>query len=571
MPFVAEPDAEMAESGRREAELRAARAETERTRAHMQALLDNMRDGVGSAAADGTYLTSNKAMFELVDIPRETIVELGTMQNIWRWQYEKGLVPRLMATADEHVAQQFSLFTQADGSQQVRQRPDGTWVERCFRLVPDGSRLVVVRDITELKQRETELARERDAAEAARAEAEAANQAKSTFLATMSHEIRTPMNGVLGMLEVLEHQGLNEAQRATLAVMRESAGALLHIIDDILDFSKIEAGRMRLEATAFSLAELATGAMQTFRRQAAVKRLSMGMTLDPDARDALLGDPVRVRQILLNLLANAVKFTECGGVELHAGTAPLGDGRQRLTLRVTDTGIGMDEAQLARLFQPFAQGDSSTTRRFGGTGLRLSIVRRLAQLMDGDVSVRSVPGKGSVFSVTLALRAAGGETPRRSAGARAEASAVQGGRVLVVDDNAVNREVLLAQLGVFGLAADAAVDGSEALGLWQPGQYAAVLADVHMPGMDGYRLTAAIRLREAELAAARTPIIAVTANAMRGEAERCLAAGMDDYIAKPVTIARLRGVLQRWLPLAPPSDAEARQALGSMAGPGGVP
>ena len=562
MSFVAEPDAEMTESGRREAVLRAARAETERTLAHMQALLDNMRDGVGSAAADGSYLTSNKAMFELVDIPREIVLELGTMQNIWRWQYENGLVPRTAATADEHVARQFALFTRADGSQQVRQRPDGTWVERCFRLMPDGSRLVVVRDITELMQRETELARERDAAEAARAEAEAANQAKSTFLATMSHEIRTPMNGVLGMLEVLEHQGLNEAQRATLAVMRESAGALLHIIDDILDFSKIEAGRMRLEAAAFSLAELVTGAMQTFRRQAAVKRLSMAMTLDPGATDALLGDPVRVRQILFNLLANAVKFTERGGVELHAGTAPLGEGRQRLTLRVTDTGIGMDEAQLARLFQPFAQGDSSTTRRFGGTGLGLSIVRRLAQLMDGDVSVRSVPGQGSVFSVTLALRAAGEEAPRRAAGGRAEASAVPGGRVLVVDDNAVNREVLLAQLGVFGLAADAAADGSEALGLWQPGRYQAVLADIHMPDMDGYRLTAAIRSREAEQAAARAPIIAVTANAMRGEAERCLAAGMDDYIAKPVTIARLRGVLQRWLPLARPSDAETRHALG---------
>jgi len=571
MSILAEPDPVTVPCQSGEAELRAARAETERTRAHMQALLDNMRDGVGSATADGAYLTSNKAMFDLVDIPRETIIELGTMQNIWRWQYEKGLVPRLASTADEHVARQFALFTRADGSQQVRQRPDGAWVERCFRPLPDGSRLVVVRDITELKQRETELARERDAAEAARAEAEAANQAKSTFLATMSHEIRTPMNGVLGMMEVLEHQGLNEAQRATLAVMRDSADALLHIIDDILDFSKIEAGRMRLEATPFSLAELATGAMQTFRRQAAVKQLRMEMTLDPDATDALLGDPVRVRQILFNLLANAVKFTERGGVELRVGTAPLGEGRQRLTLSVADTGIGMDEAQLSRLFQPFAQGDSSTTRRFGGTGLGLSIVRRLAQLMGGDVAVRSVPGQGSVFSVTLALRAATGEPPPRPSGIRPEASSLQCGRLLVVDDNAVNRDVALAQLRVFGLAADAVVDGTEALALWQPGRYKAVLADIHMPGMDGYRLTAAIRSREAELAAPRTPIIAVTANAMRGEAERCLAAGMDDYIAKPVTIARLRAILQRWLALAPPGDAEARQALGSIAPRATVP
>ena len=194
----------------REAELQAARAETERTRVLTQALLDNMRDGVGLAEADGSYITSNKAMFALVGIPRETVVALGTMQNIWRWQYENELVPRIAPDVDEHVAQQFDLFERADGSRQVRRRPDGSWVERCFVRLPDERRLVVVRDITELKQRETELARERDAAEAARAEAEAANQAKSTFLATMSHEIRTPMNGVLGMLDVLEHQGLSE-------------------------------------------------------------------------------------------------------------------------------------------------------------------------------------------------------------------------------------------------------------------------------------------------------------------------------------------------------------------------
>ncbi len=252
---------DVSEIKQRDAELQSACAETERTRLHMQALLDNMRDGVGSAEADGTYLASNKAMFELVNIPHEHIVALGTMQNIWRWQYENHLVPRIAATADEHVAAQFALFTRADGSQQVRQRPDGTWVQRSFQRMPDGSRLVVVRDITELKQRETEIARERDAAEAARAEAEAANKAKSTFLATMSHEIRTPMNGVLGMLEVLEHQGLSDNQQAIVATMRSSASALLRIIDDVLDFSKIEAGRLELEETPFSLTELANGAV----------------------------------------------------------------------------------------------------------------------------------------------------------------------------------------------------------------------------------------------------------------------------------------------------------------------
>ena len=265
--------ADITESRERDAELQAARAETERARRHMQALLDNMRDGVGSAEADGTYIASNKAMFELVSIPHERIVALGTMQNIWRYQYENHLVPSTAATADEHVAAQFALFTRADGRQQVRQRPDGTWVERCFLRMPDDSRLVVVRDITELKLRETELALERDAAEAARAEAEAANQAKSTFLATMSHEIRTPMNGVLGMLEMLEHQSISSEQRAIVATMRSSASALLRIIDDVLDFSKIEAGRIDLEETPFSLSELVGGTVEAMRPQATAKGL----------------------------------------------------------------------------------------------------------------------------------------------------------------------------------------------------------------------------------------------------------------------------------------------------------
>jgi signal transduction histidine kinase/CheY-like chemotaxis protein/HPt (histidine-containing phosphotransfer) domain-containing protein len=536
-----------------EVELQAARAETERTRAHMQALLDNMRDGVGSAEADGTYLTSNKAMFELVDIPRETIVALGSMQNIWRAQYENGLVPRIAATADEHVAAQFELFTRADGTRQVRQRPDGSWVERSFRRMPDDSRLVVVRDITELKQRETELARERDAAEAARAEAEAANQAKSTFLATMSHEIRTPMNGVLGMLEVLEHQGISDNQRAIVATMRSSASALLRIIDDVLDFSKIEAGRLELEETAFSLAELVSGTVNALRSQAESKGLQLTAELVPGSADALIGDPVRVRQILFNLLGNALKFTQAGSVQVRAATAAFGDGQTRVTLTVADTGIGIDPAERARLFQPFAQADSSTTRRFGGSGLGLSIVQRLAQLMDGDVRVRSQPGKGSLFTVTLRLRAApdGLLAPIPDEPRMLPAFGQAGGCVLVVDDHPVNRQVLVGQLGLLGLTVDTAVDGIEALSLWQPGHYAVVLADVHMPRMDGYTLSAEIRAREAASGAPRTPIVAVTANAMRGEEERCLEAGMDAYLAKPVAITRLSATLGRWIALAP--------------------
>ena len=547
--------ADITDIKQREVELQAARAETERTRTHMQALLDNMCDGVGSAEADGTYITSNKAMFELVNIPRETIVALGTMQDIWRHQYEQRLVPRVAATADEHVAAQMELFNRADGSQQVRQRPDGSWVERCFRTMPDGSRLVVVRDITELKQRETDLARERDAAEAARIEAEAANQAKSTFLATMSHEIRTPMNGVLGMLEVLEHQGISEGQHAIVATMRSSASALLRIIDDVLDFSKIEAGRLELEETPFSLSGLVSGTVDALQPQATAKGLRLTAELAPGSADSLIGDPVRVRQILFNLVGNALKFTQEGRVHVRAASSPLGDGKHRVTLTVTDTGIGIGEAERARLFEPFSQADSSTTRRFGGTGLGLSIVRRLAQLMDGEVKVRSQPGKGSAFNVTLHLAAAPACLPGPATSplpllAPGEVS----GHLLVVDDHPVNRQVLVGQLGLLGLTADTAVDGVEALSLWRPGRYAAVLADMHMPRMDGYALTAEIRTREAVAGVGRTPIVAVTANAMRGEEERCLEAGMDGYLAKPVAIARLGAALGRWIEVTPPAE-----------------
>jgi signal transduction histidine kinase/CheY-like chemotaxis protein/HPt (histidine-containing phosphotransfer) domain-containing protein len=401
----------------------------------------------------------------------------------------------------------------------------------------------------------TELRERTAAAEAARAEAEAANEAKSTFLATMSHEIRTPMNGVFGMMEVLERKGLGDDQVPLVATMRASAQALLRIIDDVLDFSKIEAGRLELETTAFLLSGLVGGAVDTLRPQAVAKGLAIDADIKPGSNDALVGDPTRIRQILFNLLSNAVKFTEHGEIVVRAGTAPLGGRQTQVMLAVSDTGIGLDAVQQARLFEPFSQADSSTTRRYGGTGLGLSIVRRLAQLMGGDVAVDSAPGEGSTFTVTLTLEAApmGSslmELLKASVAPPAAIAAVPVGnmaRLLVVDDHPVNREVLVRQLGLLGLAADTAEDGSEALTAWSPGRYAVVLADLHMPGMDGYELTQRLRVREAENDADRTPIIAVTANALRGEEERCLAAGMDAYLAKPVAVERLRATLERWL------------------------
>jgi CheY-like chemotaxis protein/HPt (histidine-containing phosphotransfer) domain-containing protein len=275
-----------------------------------------------------------------------------------------------------------------------------------------------------------------------------------------------------------------------------------------------------------------------------------------------------VRQILFNLVGNALKFTEHGSVRIHLATAPLGGGRVSLILAVTDTGIGLSAEQCAKLFQPFAQADSSTTRRFGGTGLGLSIVRRLAQLMQGDVAVESALDVGSTFTVTLTLRAAPADSPLkeltrpRAQLLSASTLPVDGSppRVLVVDDHPVNREVLVRQLELLGLAADTADDGAKALAAWTQGDYAAVLADIHMPGMDGYALVRCIRASEAERREGRTPVVAVTANALKGEEERCFAAGMDAYITKPVNIDRLHDTLARWLPVHMRGDATSQAA-----------
>ena len=362
------------------------------------------------------------------------------------------------------------------------------------------------------------------------------------------------MNGVLGMMEVLEAEGMREGQARTVATMHESAQALLRIIDDVLDFSKIEAGGLELEETPFSLTGLVDSVVATFRPQAERKGLSLVAAVAPGSTDVLLGDPTRVRQILFNLLGNALKFTDRGGVMIRARTEPMGDGRAHVVLRVSDTGIGMNDAQQARLFRPFSQADSSTTRRYGGTGLGLSIVRRLSQLMGGDVTVESAPGAGSTFTVILELVAAPADSPLVDLPvvdtptlALPTTSTVAGNSVLVVDDHPINREVLVRQLQTLGVGADSAGDGREGVRAWSAARYAIVFADVHMPRMDGFEMTAEIRRLEAAEGRPRTPIVAVTANAMAGEDERCRAAGMDGYLSKPVGLPRLRATLQRWL------------------------
>lgn len=428
-----------------------------------------------------------------------------------------------------------------------------------------------VRLFEELQSAREAAERERDIAEAARVEAEAAGRAKSTFLAAMSHEIRTPMNGVLGMMEVLERSRLEPAQARTVAVMRDSAQALLRIIDDVLDFSKIDAGRMDVEALPFSLGELVAGTVETMLPQVRQKRLTPLVDPPGAGPDRVCGDPMRVRQILFNLLGNAIKFTERGFVRVSASSRADADGAVLVTLAVTDSGIGIDEATRARLFEPFTQADSSTTRRYGGSGLGLSIVRRLAQLMGGDVTAESVPNVGSRFIVTLRLAGAGPASMAAGPAALPRAACstprMSTPRLLVADDHPVNLEVISRQLELLGLSADVAKDGAAALALWRASCHSVVLLDLHMPRLDGFGLARAIRYEEGERGLPRTGLIAVTADALKGEDARCFAAGIDGFLPKPVSIDALTDALGRWIPELGSAPAPAEAAAGALFDP----
>ncbi|MBS0522783.1 MAG: response regulator [Proteobacteria bacterium] len=415
---------------------------------------------------------------------------------------------------------------------------------------------------------------------------ERALQHKSQFLATMSHELRTPMNGVLGMIDVLEAEGPGKDQTHTLNMMRESAEVLLRNINDLLDYSRIEAGALRLEELPFVLKDLIDGAVEVFKPQATRKSLSLVGIVASSPTDAFIGDPTRVRQIIFNLLSNALKFTDRGGVMLRASAESADDGMAKVVLAVTDTGIGISSEQQARLFKPFSQVDSSITRRFGGSGLGLSIVKQLAELMQGDVTVSSLPGSGATFIVTLKLKPTVVEQPialpqpkpaavvpmagSAPAGAAAAPPATKR-KALVVDDNPINCEVMLRQLRVLGMPADSAADGFAGFSTWRSGNYDIVFADVHMPLMDGFTMTGEIRGIETAESRPRTPIVAVTADALAGEEERCKAAGMDDYLAKPVGLDSLRHVLKRWVPDEPEKKVPVVEVKAEKPAPAAVP
>ncbi|CAG2134680.1 PAS domain-containing hybrid sensor histidine kinase/response regulator [Cupriavidus numazuensis] len=663
---------------------------TARTQAadHRDPLLELSLDLICEASGDGYFTRVNPAFTSVLGWCADELLARPFLEFVA--PEDRARTQELVRThVKGHPIEDFqNRYLCKDGS--VR------WLSWRAVLRDDGTLYATARDVTQSRIAQLEIER-------ARQEAEAASRAKSAFLATMSHEIRTPMNGVIGMIEVLTRTTLSADQREMVATARESAAALLTIIDDILDFSKIEADKMRIECVPLSIEHTVETLCASLVLLAERNNVALYLDIDPGLPAQVLGDDLRLRQVLYNLIGNAIKFSggALPGGRIYLRIAPAGGDVVRF--EIEDNGIGMPPDAMATLFQPFVQAETTTTRRFGGTGLGLAICRRLTELMGGSIAAASQPGAGATFTVCLPLRAAGDPLPRpsliggvhcaiigiaepqrdtvarylRHAGAvvtmhddlpariapmadRTEAvvllhgddanpaaisaliaqmptgagrvrlragyspgpaseaghavsigrhalrrrtledavalaakrlppaasplvefaefaepeiaqagtsASAHGYRLLVAEDDEINRRVMSRQLQLLGYRADFAADGADALDRWRRGSYALLLTDLHMPRLDGYALCDQIRAEEAQAGRARMPVIALTANAIKGEALQARDVGMDDYLTKPLTLSALQQTLAHWLPPPSPALAEPMPTAGSHALP----
>ncbi|WP_313472228.1 PAS domain-containing protein [Brevundimonas sp.] len=428
----------------------------------------------------------------------------------------------------------------------VHRKGHTIWVECTFKALKDENGhvddvVVVIRDMTQRRVLEDQVIE-------AKERAEKAAQAKSEFLANMSHELRTPLTSVIGFSGLLQgSEALPPEERTYVERIATASEALLGVINDILDYSKLEANAIEMDPEPFQVAALVDGAAAIVEGQCVAKGLSLKVVADAAMPEVLTGDAGRLRQVMLNFLSNAVKFTGKGGVTLRVGGAPDPDGRWRLRVAVTDTGIGIPAEKIEVLFERFSQADASTTRVYGGTGLGLAISRRLIEIMGGEIGVDSKPGEGATFWFETPL-IQGGSAAGLTGGddEMAASGGLAGGRILMADDAPGNRELVSAILRGLGLEIDTVCDGAEAVQAMQSGSYDLVLMDVHMPVMDGLTATREIRRMQAGTGQ-RTPILALTANVQADQVARCLDSGMNGHLAKPIQIPELAGALAHWL------------------------
>jgi len=529
---------------------------TDHYEAKFRAIFEITQDGMLIVDDHGRYIDANPAACGLLGMKRERII--GRIIEDFADPHRKGEVQKSWRHFLECGSQKgfFRIY-----------RPDGSTrhVEYIAKAhVIPHQHLSILRDITERNQAELTLRTSEDRLRltveelrVAKNAAENANRAKSQFIANISHEVRTPINGMLGAAELLKRTALSSEQKEYAAIMEDSGDTLMSLVNELLDFSRIEAGKLKLEIKHFDLITILHKVVNSFGKRIRNKRLKVSLKMPPEMPRLLRGDPLRLRQILANLIGNAVKFTDHGEIIISVVTQENDAAHATVRFAVQDTGPGIPENQQRLLFKPFSQIDSSTRREHGGTGLGLAISKQLTEQMGGSIGLKSVPDQGSTFWFSLTFDKP--LTERRSPSRLAQAnpkmavvlptsSQLRNPRILVAEDNRINQIVVVRQLQKLGYAADTVANGYEVLKALRHHAFDLILMDCQMPRMDGYEATKAIRRRHArQPVKEHIPIIAMTAHAMEDDRRKCLAAGMDDYITKPVQLLKLRALLEQHL------------------------
>jgi PAS domain S-box-containing protein len=520
--------------------------------ARFRSIFNNAAAGVVVVDAQGKVLQANPAFCRFLGYSELEMLQIDHTMVTHPDDLEASL--RLYADVAKKRPKRFEhekRYIRKDGGI-VWGQINGTWVydEHGKPL----HAIVLVVDITEQKKAETEILKAKELAESS-------NRSKGEFLANMSHEIRTPMNGIIGITELVLGTELDEEQQECLEMVNQSAKSLLTLLNDLLDYSKVEAGKMELEQIDFDLGLLLQSILNPVRMEAQIKGLKFRVDIDPRLERVFCGDPVRLKQVLVNLVGNALKFTENGEISFRGRLSSESSRGSRVEFVISDTGIGIADDKLEHIFESFAQADGSSSRKYGGSGLGLAICKELVALMDGEIRVESQLDSGSRFSVVLPLGT--GEAASAESREQAAPGLLQRGaqlKVLLAEDNLVNQQLARRMLEKAGHQTVVVNDGEEALAALREEEFDLVLMDIQMPNVDGLEATAQIRAGTAGSKNPTLPIIALTAHAMKGDRERFLAAGMDAYISKPINSAELFDTLARFFPVREPSKALSSQA-----------